>query len=40
LASLAGWLDGYVTEARMSMEAEAYADARVKAERGVGFKKD
>ncbi len=38
LGSMAGWLDGYVQAARMQMEAEAYAQARVKEERGVGFK--
>lgn len=38
LASMAGWLDGYVQAARMEMEAQAYAEARVKEERGFGFK--
>jgi hypothetical protein len=37
LASLKGWLDGYVSEVRIGVEAEAYAKERVKAERGVGF---
>jgi hypothetical protein len=37
LGSLAGWLDGFVAEARMQKEADAYAAARVKEERGVGF---
>ncbi len=38
LTSLAGWLGGYVQQARMQAEAEAYAEARVRTERGVGFK--
>ncbi len=38
LASLSGWLGGYVQQARLDQEARAYAEARVKAERGVGFK--
>jgi hypothetical protein len=38
LTSLAGWLGGYIQETRMRAEAEAYAEARVKAERSVGFK--
>jgi len=38
LSILAGWLQGFVDEARMAMEARAYAEARVKEERGVGFK--
>lgn len=38
LGSLAGWLDGFVQEARMTIEAEAYAHARVEEERGVGFR--
>lgn len=38
LASLAGWVNGFVEESRMRMEAQAYAEARVKEERGVGFK--
>lgn len=38
LETLAGWLGGYVEEARMAMEAAEYAKARVKEERGVGFK--
>jgi hypothetical protein len=38
LASLAGWLSGYVQQARMELEARAYAEERVKAERGVGFR--
>ena len=37
LATLAGWLDGFVQEAKMQIEADAYAQARVKEERGVGF---
>jgi hypothetical protein len=35
---MAGWLDGFVQEARMNLEAQACAQARVKEERGVGFK--
>jgi hypothetical protein len=39
---MAGWLGGLVEEAqlqaRMKMEAEAYATERVKQERGIGFK--
>jgi hypothetical protein len=38
LATLAGWLGGFVEEARLEAEVEAYAKARIKAERGVGFK--
>jgi hypothetical protein len=34
---IAGFLGGYVAEARMSTEAQAYAEARVKEERGIGF---
>ena len=37
LGSLAGWLGGFVAEARMKQEAAAYAEARIKAERGTGF---
>ncbi len=39
LASLAGWLDGYIEQARMAMEAQAYAEARVRQERAVGFQR-
>lgn len=43
IASLAGWLNGFIEEAqfnlRVQAEAEAYAKERVKADRGVGFKK-
>ena len=38
LGAMAGWLDGFIREARMRAEVEAYAKERVKAERGVGFK--
>jgi hypothetical protein len=38
LGSMAGWLDGYVRAAQMQVEASAYAQERVKAERGIGFK--
>ena len=38
LGSLAGYLGSYVREAKLKMEADAYARERVKAERGVGFK--
>lgn len=37
LETLAGWLDGFIQEARMTIEAEAYARERVKRE-SVGFK--
>ena len=37
LSTLAGWLEGFVREANMQLEANAYAEARVKEERGVGF---
>jgi hypothetical protein len=37
LSTMAGWLDGFVQEAKMQMEANAYAKARVKEERGVGY---
>lgn len=40
-AALAGWLRGVIAaetqEVRMKVEAEAYAAARIKEERGVGF---
>lgn len=39
LGTLAGYLGGYVSEARMQLEADAYAEARIKSERGVGFKR-
>ena len=41
LATLKGWLDGYIQEAQYEArmaEADAYARERVKAERGVGFR--
>lgn len=38
LTSLSGWLGGYVQHARLEAETRAYAEERVKAERGVGFK--
>jgi hypothetical protein len=38
LGSMAGWLQGFIDEARMQNEVQAFAEARVKAERGVGFK--
>lgn len=42
IASLAGWLNGFIEEAqfnmRMQAEADAYAKERVRTERGVGFK--
>lgn len=38
LASLAGWLDGFVAEARMALEAKEYGEARAREERGVGFR--
>jgi hypothetical protein len=38
LAGMSGWLDGYVREARLQVEAEAYAVERVKQERGTGFR--
>ena len=34
---LAGWLGGFVDEERMVEEAAAYAEARMKKERGTGF---
>lgn len=37
LGMLAGWLGGFVDEARMEQEAAAYAAARIKAQRGTGF---
>lgn len=37
LTTLSGWLGGYVQQARMQAEAKAYAEERVRAERGVGF---
>ena len=42
LNQLAGWIDGLVEQAqytaRLAAEAEAYAEARLKAEQGMGFK--
>lgn len=38
LSALEGWLDGFAAEARMRAEAEEYPKARIKEERGVGFK--
>jgi hypothetical protein len=42
LEQMAGWLDGVVESAehemRLEAEARAYAEERVKAERGVGFR--
>jgi hypothetical protein len=35
LAKLSGWLNGFVEQARLAMEAEAYAKARVNQERGT-----
>jgi hypothetical protein len=37
LGSLAGWLQGFIDEARLRFEAEAYAAERVKQER-IGFR--
>ncbi len=37
LGQLAGWLEGFVSEVRMKLEADAYAKERVKQERGIGF---
>jgi hypothetical protein len=37
MLSLVGWFDGVIQEARAGAEIEAYAAARVKAERSVGF---
>jgi hypothetical protein len=34
---MAGWLQGFIEEARLNLEAEAYARERLKQERGVGF---
>lgn len=42
LSTIAGWVDGLIEEAqfttRLAAEAEAYAEERVKSERGIGFK--
>jgi len=42
LLSLAGWLEGIVAQARAREElmanAQAYAEAKVKADRGIGFR--
>jgi hypothetical protein len=38
LGSLAGWLEGFIEEARLQAEAEAYGRERAKQERGVGFR--
>jgi hypothetical protein len=40
LTQMSGWLEGYVRQAQMTLEAQAYAEERVRAERGVGFKPD
>lgn len=40
LGTLAGFLDGYVRETQINLEAEAYAAAKLKAERTVGFHTD
>lgn len=37
LASLAGFLDGYVQETQLQINAEEYAKAKVADERGIGF---
>jgi hypothetical protein len=37
LGRLAGWLDGFVQEAQMAMNAQAYAEELVKQERPLGF---
>jgi hypothetical protein len=43
LSQLAGWIDGLIEQAqfssRLAAEAEAYAEARLKQERGIGFHK-
>lgn len=33
-----GWVEGLIKESEMRMNAEAYAQAKLKSERGVGFK--
>jgi hypothetical protein len=38
LLQMKGWIDGLLREAQMELEAKAYAEARLKQERGVGFK--
>ena len=38
LGQLAGWIDGLIEEAQMQMNATAYAEARIKDERSVGFR--
>jgi hypothetical protein len=40
LLEMVGWLDGIVRHAQMQAEAAAYAAARVKEERGVGFRRE
>jgi hypothetical protein len=40
LASLGGWLDGFVAAARIQLEAREYAEARQNQERGIGFRPD
>jgi hypothetical protein len=37
LSRLGGWLDGYVAQAQMQANAEAYVKAKLGEERGVGF---
>jgi hypothetical protein len=43
LLTLAGWLQGHIdgalAEAKRNAEADAYAKERVKAERGIGFRR-
>ncbi len=40
LRTLVGFLNGYVQETQMNFEAKAYASAKLKAERPVGFQPD
>ena len=38
LLQMSGWLSGLIQEAEMEMNARAYAEAKLKEDRGVGFR--
>lgn len=39
LGQLSGWLDGFVSEARLALEAKEYAEQRLREDRKIGFAK-